>query len=216
MENPVLLIVALLVGGIIGYLICKKLGQNDKGDPNKSKPEGIIEIPEAINLHQNYINNLDTSTPLKETQFVWFSMKKIRDYIHYLDNIEKLNPDNPNISGVRVYFGKHNGHADYTEQRTVFFAPTIDVKLSEQYSNMQNLPFSIIPNNESSDLIGEYKIVTELLLLTDNLDTRINNANIFLNSETKNVKKNLIAKNDDLKETTLFLNDGELSPPPSK
>ncbi|QHI35265.1 hypothetical protein IMCC3317_06110 [Kordia antarctica] len=225
MENSVpLIIVALLVGIAIGYFICKKLSENNNGNPDAKAPEGIIEVTDAVNLHENYVAKLNdpsqgttTNPDFKETQFAWFSIEKIRNYIQYLDNVEKVNPENPEISGVRVYFGKYNQHKDYPNQQTVFFTPTVDTKLSEEYHNMKNLPFSIIPNDPSSPLVGRYKVITRLLLDEHNADTRANEANLSLGHKTsENLVQKSSAENDDDNGTSLSFNLGQLSPPPPR
>jgi len=156
-----------------------------------------------------------TDPDFKETQFVWFSMEKIRNYVKYLDNIEKVNPNNKKISGIRVYFGKYNQHKNYPNQLTVFFTPTIHINLNEDYHNMKNLPFCIIPKDASSAIIGRYKIVRDLLLDEHYPDTRANEANASLGIETtENVSQKSTAKNGD--GTCLSFNIGELSPPPPK
>lgn len=224
MKNSVKTIIPLVLGIVIGYFICKNMGDNPNGNPDAKAPEGIISVNDAINLHESYVAKLNDTmygTPnnpeFKETQFVWFSMEKIRDYIKYLDNVEKLNPDNPKLSGIRVYFGKHNAHKEYPNQQTVFFTPTVDTKLSEDYPNMKNLPFSIIPKDASSPLVGRYKVIARLLLDDHYADTRANEANAMLgHKSTENIAQKSNAKNGDDKGTSLSFNDGELSPPPSK
>jgi len=226
MKNLVLIIVALIIGIAIGYFICKKLsGHNSPGNPNAKAPEGTIGVNNAINLHNNYVKKLNDPTQgtpnnpnFKETQFVWFSMEKIRDYIKYLDNVEKLNPHNPKISGIRVYFGKYNEHEQYPNQQTVFFNPTIDTKLSEDYHNMKNLPFSIIPNDASSPLIGKYKVIKDLLLDEHYPDKRANEVNISLGHKPteNNVQKSMAKSGEEDNGTSLSFNLGQLSPPPPR
>lgn len=222
MKNLVKTIIPLILGIVIGYFICKNLNNNN-GDPNTKAPEGIISVNDAVNLHESYVEKLNDTTygtatnpDFKETQFVWFSMAKIRSYVQYLDNIEKVNPNNPKISGIRVYFGKYNQHKDYPNQQTVFFNPTIDTNLAEDYHNMKNLPFYIIPKDASSAIVGRYKVIGDLLLDEHYPDTRANEANSSLGHEvTENVSQKSTAKNGD-NGTGLSYNMGQLSPPPPK
>lgn len=234
MENLLLVIVALIVGAIIGYLYCKKQSNNNnEGNPNEKPPHGIISVDEAIELHENYVEKIKdtsqnpTNPNFRETQFVWFSMGKMRSYIEYLDNLEKVNPNNPKISGIRVYFGKYDNHNKYPQQQTVFFNPTIGVELNNEemfpqdFPNMKHLPFSIIPRDGNSAIVGNYKIITELLLDDHYPFERAFEANNTLgikSSQKESVHKSTAAArngNGD-KGTSASFNDGQLSPPPPR
>ncbi|MBC8756335.1 hypothetical protein H2O64_16795 [Kordia sp. YSTF-M3] len=225
MKNSVKTIIPLILGIVIGYFICKSMGDNPDGNPDAKAPEGIISVNDAVTLHENYVTKLNDTThgtvnnpEFKETQFVWFSMKKIRDYIKYLDNVEKVNPDNPKMSGIRVYFGKYNDHKKYPNQQTVFFTPTVDTNLTSEaeFPNMKNLPFSIKPKDASSPLIGKYKVIARLLLDEHYADTRANEANASLGHESsENIAQKSNAKNGG-DDTSLSFNLGHLSPPPPR
>ncbi|AXG71378.1 hypothetical protein KORDIASMS9_03635 [Kordia sp. SMS9] len=226
MKNLVRTIVPLVLGAVIGFFICKEYFC-EKSPVVEKEPKGIITVNEAINLHEAYVQKLndtmyqDTNNPdFKETQFVWFSMEKIRDYVNYLDHVEKVNPKNPKISGIRVYFGKYNEHKEYEGQQTVFFTPTVDTKLAKEtdYPNMKNLPFYILPKEASSPLVGKYKVIKQLLLDDHRPSTRANDANVYLGhkeSKEKMAQKSTNAKNGD-DGTSLSFNEGQLSPPPPR
>ena len=222
MENPVLLIVALLVGIAIGYFICKKLSNG--GNHHEKPPHGIISVEEAIDLHEEYVDkrypiiNNSIHKGFKDTQFVWFSFHKIKSYIEYLETVQHKNPSNEKISGIRVYFGAYEKHDEYPKQQTVFFNPTIETELKESSSNMKNLPFSIIPTNTSDPLVGKYKIIERLLIDEHNPTERAFQANNSLGHKksAENLVQKSNAENGDDNGTSLSFNMGQLSPPPPR
>lgn len=228
MKNLVRTLVPLVLGVAIGFVVCKEYFCEKCPTNTGDAPEGIITVNKAVQLHEAYVEKLTDTThgtpndpEFKETQFVWFSMKKIRDYVNYLDHVEKVNPDNPKMSGIRVYFGKYTGHEEYTEQQTVFFTPTVDTKLAseEEFPNMKNLPFYIVPKDASSPIIGKYKVIERLLLDDHRPSIRMNEANVSLGHKGKEGKTNMIQKSSNAKNgngTSLSFNDGQLSPPPPK
>ncbi|WP_430408624.1 hypothetical protein [Kordia sp.] len=224
MENLVLSIVPLVIGIAIGYFLFKKL--NTCICENSDKPDGIIPVSEAVKLHESYVNgrypiiNQFIDKDFKDTQFVWFEYDKMKSYIQYLEAITKKNPNNPKISGVRVYFGAYTEHPKYPKQQTVFFNPTIETSLDEAHDNMKNLPFYIIPNSPNEPLVGQYKIIERLLIDEHNPTERAYMANNSLGN--KESKENLVQKKSANAEdgfddgTSVSFNIGHLSPPPPK
>ncbi|WP_046745312.1 hypothetical protein [Kordia zhangzhouensis] len=230
MEKSVLLILALLVGIVIGYFICKKLHGGDSpgnGNPPTNTPDGIISVYDAINLHETYKNTRyqlindaigGTDSNFLDTQFVWFEYERMKNYMQYLATVEEKNPNNPKISGVRVYFGAYNQHNQYPQQQTVFFNPTIETTLDEKHSNMKNLPFYIVPNATTEPLVGQYKVIERLLIDEYNATERAFMANNSLghkqSSKEKLAKESNPENGDD--GTSLSFNIGHLSPPPPR
>ena len=237
MKKSGLLILTLLVGIVIGYLVCEKLNDHDSsgnGDKPTDAPEGIISVDNAVNLYETYkdtryqlINDAvgGTDSSFLDTQFVWFEYEKMKKYMKYLAAVEKKNPKNPKISGVRVYFGAYGKHKEYSQQQTVFFNPTIETSLKEEHSNMKNLPFYILPNDANDPLKGKYKVIEELLLDEYNPTKRALMANNSLGhentgengdtSENKSLAKESSPENGD-GGTSLSFNEGHLSPPPPR
>ncbi|WP_046755580.1 hypothetical protein [Kordia jejudonensis] len=233
MENLPLLIITLIIGIAIGYFICKKLSSQNPPSTNPddvTNPDGKISVSESIALHKNYkntrynvinevIGNSVNNTDFKDTQFVWFSYDKIKSYMKYLDTIERKNPSNHPISGIRIYFGAYdangNDKGEFKHQQTIFFTPTIHMEISDDHHNMRNLPFSIIPDNSSEPLVGRYEIIRELLLEEHKPGSRFEAAMLSLNSNKKYVSRSQEStENDD--GTSASFNMGQLSPPPSK
>lgn len=228
MENLVLSIVPLVIGIAIGYVLYKYI--HNKPKPVK-EPDNIISVSRAIQLHENYtendlryentnqvIGNYTNNPDFKDTQFVWFSKKEIREYLDYLDYVEYLNPNNNSISGIRVYFGAYTDHPKYENQQTVFFTPTIKTDIDEEHDNMKNLPFSIIPSSNDQPLVGYYKIIEELLIDEHIPTIRANQANSKLGNKITESKSMVSksAENDFDDGTSLSYNFGQASPPPPK
>lgn len=224
MENLLQLAVPLVIGIAVGYFLFKKL--NTCVCENSKKPDGIIPVSDAIKLHETYVDgrypiiNQSIDKDFKDTQFVWFEYGKMKSYMQYLEAVTKKNPNNPKISGVRVYFGAYDEHSLYTKQQTVFFNPTIETVLNEDYDNMKNLPFYIIPSNPNEPLVGSYKIIERLLIDEHNPTERAFMANNSLGHKEANdnlvENKSFNAENDFDDGTSLSFNDGQLSPPPPK
>jgi len=236
MKNLVRTIVPLVIGAAIGFFVCKQYFC-EKPDcpecpPNTTTvPSGIISVNKAVNLHETYkesryqvINETiggQTDSTFLDTQFVWFEYEKIKNYIAYLETVERKNPNNPEISGIRVYFGAYDStNPEYPQQQTVFFNPTIKTELEEDNNNMKNLPFYILPDTANEPLVGKYKVIQRLLLDEYNDVERafIANSNLGHEETSENmVQKSAItnAKNGG-DGTSLSFNIGHLSPPPPR
>jgi len=240
MKNLVRTVVPLIIGAAIGFFVCKEYFcpkidcSNCPTDcstcpstgacaPTSEAPSGIISTADAIRLHETYVAGRYSDQDFKDTQFVWFDYNKMKQYIGYLEEIQQKNPNNLPISGIRVYFGAYDAsHNKYAQQQTVFFTPTIDTKLNEEYPNMKNLPFSILPTGDDP-LVGRYKVIGGLLLDDHIPDERMNQANISLGhrgKENNPTKENIALRSSNAKNgdngTSLSMNDGQLSPPPPK
>jgi hypothetical protein len=123
-----------------------------------------ISIEQAENMYTNY--NTILKPPIEElqkerrqdtsyraTEYAFVSIKALKYYIAFLDKVEKLNPDQPELSGMIIafgaydmdynpsdeadeveiiggenadpkYIGKPDKYGDYRGRQTVFFAPT--------------------------------------------------------------------------------------------
>ncbi|WP_298515947.1 hypothetical protein [uncultured Kordia sp.] len=242
MKNLVRTIAPLIIGAAIGFFVCKEYFCEKCPDcpdcppntsacaPTSETPGGIISVNDAINLHENYVGDHYTAInnamgdDFLDTQFVWFEYDRIKQYISYLEAVQQKNPNNDRISGIRIYFGAHNASNDeYPRQQTVFLTPTVDAKLNDNNSNMNNLPFFIKPTNASDPLVGQYKVIARLLIDQYlNPDERAFLANNNLaNRKSQEAKGNTTQKSanaaendDDDDKTSLSFNMGQLSPPP--
>jgi hypothetical protein len=223
-------VVTLILGIAIGYFICKEYLCSECPSPPQLTGQGIITVDKAINLHENYkqvhyqvindtLSSLTNSNFL-DTQFVWFEYEKMKNYINYLETVQSKNPNNPKISGIRVYFGAYNDYEKYPLQQTVFFNPTIETTLDEKNNNMKNLPFYIIPDSPTDSLVGKYKVIQRLLLDEYNDIERAYMANTSLghkNTREKSALKSSGAENGNGDYgTSLSFNLGHLSPPPPR
>ena len=179
---------------------------------NSKEPTQIISVDQAIemkNFYQDSIGKLikdNNSTPEKEydpTLFAFIELDSLKQYIAYLDEVERLNKKK--ISGIRVYFAAYpdtlkNSHKAqvYRNRETFFLAPTIEVEPNEWgrvFPNLRNVPFYIEPTGENR-LIGNFKAIDGLLCKKD--------------SRPSNPKSNESVK------TSLILNDMQLTPPPGE
>lgn len=123
-----------------------------------------ITIEQAENMYNNYNTILKPQveelqkerrqdTSYKATEYAFISIKDLKYYIALLDKVEKMNPDQPDLSGMIIAFGAYNmdydpndeddevtniggdddsdevigrpeKYGDYRGRQTVFFAPT--------------------------------------------------------------------------------------------
>lgn len=253
MKNLAKTIVPLLLGIVIGYYLCGSDGPSnpvDDGNNNEGPaadvkaPPGIISVAQAIDLHKTYvgesegvfnryqtINKVVANTlemdDFKDTQFVWFPMDEIRDYVKYLNKVERKNPKNPKISGIRIYFGAYDGQGKYPYQQTVFMTPTVNTQLGDSYENMNNVPFYIEPKKARKPLVGKYKVIHQLLL-KHNTKYRTLQSDKYLASmyeEAEQEQQQQEQTNEDgivamnlpgPGDTSLSYNLGQAGPPPPK
>jgi len=253
MKNLVKTIVPLLLGIVIGYYLCgadspsnaspdPKDGNGGAPTVDTKEPPGIISVAQAIDLHQNYIgetkdafnryqviNKVVANTlqkdDFKDTQFVWFPINEIRSYVKYLNKVERKNPKNPKISGIRIYFGAYDQQGKYPHQQTVFLTPTVNTKLGDSYENMNNVPFYIEPKKARKPLVGKYKVIHQLLL-KHNTKFRTLQSDKYLSSmfgnedplnQQKDVDNNgIVMMEQGPSGTSLSYNLGQAAPPPPK
>ncbi len=169
----------------------------------------LISVAQAIEMHEEYEKTL---APLIETrnngqyqatEFAWIDFEVLKQYVTMLEEVVTLN--NKDISGVRIYFGAYPESSNFKSsgveinfpgRETIFMVPTIEVaasKLSDEFENLENLPFSIDPY-DLNPLEGDFVIIEKLLHENDN---EVFN-NIINGKET----------------TSLILNNLALTPPP--
>lgn len=180
-------------------------------------PSQIISVEQAIEMKDFYQDSIgilikkNNSTLTKEydpTLFAYIELDSIRQYIAYLDEVERLNKQK--ISGLRVYFAAYPDTLKnrskpqvYRKRETFFFAPTIEVKPNEwgrAYPNLRNVPFYIQSTNDNK-LVGEFIVIDGLLCKND--------------SRPANAKRSDSVSNQAGK-TSLILNDMQLTPPPKE
>jgi len=81
---------------------------------------------EAVRMIKNYKDNLGHING--KTKSVWFSLQTLKDLVAYVDSI---NTEQKKGSGVRVYIGRYENHADYPQKyrnkRTLVLVPTYDL-----------------------------------------------------------------------------------------
>lgn len=93
-------------------------------------PKGLISSDKAKELNQEFIKTRskeldkivkkETGNPKKEDSLSsWFSLEELKNYIAYVEN------KNPEVNGLRVYFGAYGKKTtEKSNTTTVFFVPT--------------------------------------------------------------------------------------------
>lgn len=171
----------------------------------------IISATQAHAMKTEYEN---TITPLiknlkskdsveyQPTQFAYIDLETLKSYVALLEEVNNKNQEK--VSGVRVYMSAYPNKTDkkgrYPGRETIFFAPTFKVtgnELSRTYTNLENVPFTIKPVGDDK-YAGKFEIATELL-------------NEFDNKPSMTTKSN---ENRTDGNTSLFMNDLQLTPPP--
>ena len=171
----------------------------------------IIPIDDAIqmkNEYKNYINPLiaQRAPNYTPTDFGWIKIEDLRKYLTLLEQVEKVN--DKSISGVRIYFSAYPDSPVFrssgeevpeSARETFFLVPTVQVEstsASQEYENLEHLPFCIKPIDASvNELEGEFVVINGLLNEHDN------------SSRTTD--------EDYSNKTSLVLNEMSLTPPPS-
>lgn len=197
--------------------------------PNSKPPRQIIPVEKAVTMYntQNRIKDkvinptlqkVYNDTTFTETEFAWFSLDEMRHYINYIDAIQKENPKEK-VTGMRVYFGRYNAQTSkkYNNQQTVFFVPTAENPgMNSKYINLNHLPFAIKPDNRSNPIKGDFLILNDLVLDTDDQKKRINNYYKTQQQRKQEASLNPFSLNTLIIEevTSTILNEGDLAPPP--
>ncbi len=202
---------------------------NKKQDETVKTPQQIINIETAIEMYQEdlkikdkvinpSLRDLYQDNTFEDTQFTWFSIDEMRDYIKYIDAIQKENPKQ-DISGIRIYFGRYsrNNSKKYVNQQTVFMVPTVSNKgVNSKYENLNHLPFAILPDESNNPIKGEYSIIEELLLDVGKKDRIKNFMKSTTNKQQAAFSLPALNYNPVLQLTSVILNEGEMAPPPKK
>ncbi|WP_299888071.1 hypothetical protein [uncultured Lacinutrix sp.] len=130
MKNLGSLILGLIIGALVMYFYCCKLGTPDVVDPDITKPSGIITPKEAIALDAlfNSRHKLISDSIVKrpDNRSSWWSLDDIENYLAYA----KHQTDSLGfpMDGVRVYLGAYpDTKVDSTTvvgYTTMFMVPT--------------------------------------------------------------------------------------------
>lgn len=177
-------------------------------------PSQIIPVKQAIDMRNEYKNTIapiieDRKKDYKATEFAYVELDTLKKYIAFLEQVQKKNPKQK-ITGLRIYFAAYpktitNPYYKMRElgRETVFIAPTMPFafgnlsKFQKERKYLQNVPFSIVPQNSKDKYVGQFKIIDELLNKND------------VGYKTTPIQK-LISVN----ETSLILDDLYICPPP--
>lgn len=171
----------------------------------------IIPIEQAIEMKNEYHSHVKTSienqrgTGYQATEFAWIDLATLKSYVQLLESVESTN--NQSVSGVRIYFSAYPNSPTFGSNRslnvalpareTFFMVPTLQVEstaLSQQYGNLEHLPFCINPTNASNQYKGDFLVISDLLNSHDN--------------------PSAITETNYQGKTSLVMNDLQLTPPP--
>ena len=150
----------------------------------------IIPIEQAVEMRNEYHTHVKTSIEsargngYKATEFAWIDLATLKEYVEKLEEIQKTNDEK--VSGVRIYFSAYPDAATFASNRsvnvtlpareTIFMVPTVQVAstpLSQQYQNLEHLPFCINPTDSNEPYVGSFEIINDLLHSSDNSDSRV-------------------------------------------
>lgn len=206
----------------IGALLQSCSNVEYKGDTT-GVPSQLISVEQGINMKSEYdmkiaplIKASKTNEDYDPTEFAYIELDSLKKYIAFLENVERMN--NKKISGLRIYYAAYpttntgNAKMKHPGRETFFFAPTMEqsggtlTEEQKQYSYLRNVPFSIIPKDESNKFVGSFRPIEKLLF---GKDVHVNTHNASLTQ----------GKGDPLSEfgeTSLLLNELNICPPPKK
>lgn len=186
-------------------------------DINKLAPQQIISINQAVEMKNVYNTSISpliemaNGNDYQATDFAFISLDSLKKYITFLEKIENLN--NKKISGLRFYFAAYPNQNKFTSvdkepkyigRETFFIAPTVEIDetdLSKEFTNLKHVPFAITPSG-SNKYVGNYKTITNLF----------NFGNYSKNLKTTTTNKT----EQNTEDTSLILNELQLTPPPKK
>ncbi|WP_461303746.1 hypothetical protein [Aureisphaera sp.] len=139
-----------------------------------------MEIKSDLEASRN--ERLPNVADFNGTEYVWISRKRLKLYLRFLKELEQLNPDEPEITGVSLYFGRIGYEddkvfegtgepenkedepqkiGDYRGRHTLFMAPTIRKEEIEGPEMLKHKAFYI--DSEFSEgferYIGNFKVL---------------------------------------------------------
>ncbi|WP_452222198.1 hypothetical protein [Lacinutrix salivirga] len=153
----------------------------------------LLTLEEAVNMRENYQvsimpaieeaqNNRLQTENYSGTQYIWIDIEHLKEYVAFLEAVEKKNADQPKISGVAIYLGAYgkdysaqksdkesnkkqvvNRTGDYRGRETVLLNPTFVEHGNKTDNILNHKPFKISPINPKEDKYkGTYKVFTAL------------------------------------------------------
>ncbi|WP_067146288.1 hypothetical protein [Pseudotamlana agarivorans] len=118
-------IVLITVFGFLAFN-CSKDDSENSGNTSFYKPDGVITINEAQDLHQAWqdknaalFNKAGSSKFSEQHQSFWWSLEDIRNYLDYAQ--QEAKDKGYNMNGIRVYLA---AYPEKEGQNTLFIAPT--------------------------------------------------------------------------------------------
>lgn len=191
-------------------------------DIEKMVPNQIISINQAVEMKGEYDSSIlpliEKAKSTKEneyqaTEFAYIDLDSLKKYIAFIEKVESLNE--MKISGLRFYFAAYPNQnkfatvdkaTKYLGRETFFIAPTMEIEETEQskkYPNLKHVPFEIISSSDNK-YIGTFEPINNLFSTKNSMNKTTNSKN----SSNINQKRT--------ENTSLILNELNLTPPPKK
>ena len=217
----------VVFGVLVGLSSCKEVEPVEKEAFNQTVVQKhIIPVDQGVVMKNEYQRTRGNvlapglksarNENFMDTEFVWYSLADIKQYISYIEAIQEANPE-MDVSGIRMYFGAYPNQSrigdhqvKYPGQQTLFMVPTVFNKRSgaSPYENMNHLPF-YVQGTANNPLRGNFMIMGDIML-DHKKQERIN---AFMRTQSDN---GMMKNSSDPVTTSTVFNEGELSPPPKK
>ncbi|GAA4239529.1 hypothetical protein GCM10022291_34200 [Postechiella marina] len=201
--------------------------KEDKKDKDYTAPKNIIDVEKSINLYNAYsksrseyvapyLQKIYENPNFQDTKFVWYSLEEMKEYIAYIEKVQRENPAY-DITGIRFYYGAYSQKSQskrFPNQQTLFMAPTMKTsKSGSKYPNMDNIPFYIEYTDESNPIKGKLVAIPSLMLEQNQKRTQP-----YFKTNTQKGSFNLFTSSTlttaAARRTSVIKNEGEMSPPP--
>jgi hypothetical protein len=130
-----------------------------------------------INLIEPTLLNKYKDSVFEDTKFVWFSLEDVKQYLKFIEKIQKENPKKE-VSGIRIYFAAYPNNQSFKHpgQQTFFMATTVNSGANNlEYTILNHFPF-YIESNTQNPLKGDFIIIEDLMLGSNETKKRRINA----------------------------------------
>lgn len=187
----------------------------------------LISTTQAVKMHNNYkgfikpqieeaqINRLKNKN-YQGTEYIWIDMQHLKNYISFLEAVEKKNQDQPKISGVAIYLGAYNANysaqkvdevsgkekvikrtGNYNGRETIFFNPTFITKGNRENNILSHKPFTIMPTNPEEDAFkGVYTVFSALEYGNEKDSPKLNQLVMSKSSKNEKTEGTSLADNE--------------------
>lgn len=125
-----------------------------------SRPLKCITVDEARNLQDNWRTtrgrDISNGRGFEDTFEYWYSIDELQEYLDYVR--EKSREQGVNEPGIRIFLGAYNGRGNKKGYSTVFLAPTMEEKSTNDTEVVKQVNnYAIEPMNDSAGGIPPIK-----------------------------------------------------------